>query len=86
LHAGTVIIKNQLTTNYRIFHEASILLCCCLLLSCAPSRFVKPLDKGQQAVNLSLGVPLIEFSGLAISTPLITATYGKGFDLALKPI
>jgi hypothetical protein len=53
------------------------------LFACAPSRFVKPLDKGQQAVNLSLGGPLIEFGGLVIPTPLLTATYGKGFDSTL---
>jgi hypothetical protein len=51
--------------------------------SCAPSRFVKPLEAKQQAVNLSLGGALIEYSGLTIPMPLVTATYGYGLDSTL---
>ena len=65
------------------FRRALLLFCGSLLFACAPSRFVKPLDKGQQAVNVSLGGPLIEFGGLIIPTPFVTATYGKGFDSTL---
>lgn len=51
--------------------------------SCAPSRFVKPLDKKQQAVNLSVGGPLIGYSSLTIPMPFLTATYGYGIDSTL---
>ena len=51
--------------------------------SCAPTRFVKPLDKGEQAVNLSLGGAVIGYSSFAIPMPFLTATYGYGIDSSL---
>ena len=60
-----------------------MLLIILYLGSCAPSRFVKPLAKKQQAVNLSLGGPLIDYSDLIIPIPFLTATYGYGFDSTL---
>lgn len=53
------------------------------LASCAPNRFVKPLDKGQQAAGLSLGGPLIKYGSATIPMPLLSATYGYGFDSTL---
>ncbi len=53
------------------------------IASCAPTRFVKPLAKKQQAVNLSLGGPLISYSKLIIPMPFVTATYGYGIDSTL---
>src|SRR5215210_9056599 len=53
------------------------------LFSCAPTRFVKLLDKKQQALNLSLGGPLIDYSNLIIPMPFLTATYGYGIDSTL---
>ena len=53
------------------------------IASCAPTRFVKPLAKKQQAVNLSLGGALIDYSDLTIPMPFITATYGYGIDSTL---
>lgn len=53
------------------------------LSACAPARFVKPLEKNEQAVNLSLGGPLFEFSDMVIPMPLLTATYGYGIDSTL---
>lgn len=53
------------------------------IVSCAPTRFVKPLAKNQQAVNLSLGGQLISYSNLTIPMPFLTATYGYGFDSTL---
>ena len=47
--------------------------------SCAPSRFVKPLEQGEKAVNISLGGPLIAFSGMTIPIPLTTITGAYGF-------
>jgi hypothetical protein len=54
-----------------------------VLGSCAPSRFVKPLAKKQQALNVSLGGPLIAFGDLTIPTPFLTAAYGYGVDSTL---
>ncbi len=53
------------------------------LASCAPSRFVKPLDKNQQAINLSLGGPIISTDDFTIPLPFLTATYGYGLDSTL---
>ncbi len=64
----------------KLFCALIIILCIC---SCAPTRFVKPLDKGQKAVNLSLGGPLINYSKLIIPMPFFTATYGYGINNTL---
>ncbi len=53
------------------------------VMSCSPTRFVKPLAKRQQAVNLSLGGALISYSKLTIPMPFVTATYGYGIDSTL---
>jgi hypothetical protein len=52
-------------------------------LSCAPTRFVKPLAKNEQAVNLSVGGALIGYGDLTIPMPFLTATYGYGIDSTL---
>lgn len=62
---------------------ASILSALFFICSCAPTRFVKPLDKKQQAVMVSLGGPIIEYGDLPIPMPFITATYGYGIDSSL---
>ncbi len=49
-----------------------------ILNSCAPSRIVRPLDKGQKAINASLGGALIGFAGTTIPIPLTTVTYAQG--------
>ncbi len=54
-----------------------------MVTSCAPSRFVKPLMKDEQAVNLSLGGPVISYSDVPIPMPFLTATYGYGIDSTL---
>jgi hypothetical protein len=55
----------------------------CILFSCAPVRFVKPLAKKQQAATLSLGGPLIQYGAATIPIPFITANYGYGIDSSL---
>ena len=52
----------------------------CLLFSCAPARFVKPLKQKEHAANLSFGGPLIKFGTATIPIPFITANYGYGID------
>jgi hypothetical protein len=63
--------------------KITVPLLICIFSSCAPTRFVKPLKAKQQAVSLSLGGPLIEYSSLAIPMPFVTAAYGYGIDSTL---
>lgn len=53
-----------------------ILLIC--ISSCAPSRFVEPLDEGEQAVSFNVGGSLIEYGSLTIPVPLTSLTYANG--------
>src|SRR5690242_7345983 len=53
------------------------------LPSCAPSRFVKPLAKGEQAINLAAGGPVVTYSDIPVPVPLVSATYGYGIDSSL---
>jgi hypothetical protein len=53
------------------------------ILSCAPSRFVKPLAKKQHAAGIALGGPLIKFGEATIPIPFLTANYGYGIDSTL---
>ncbi len=56
------------------------LLLCCLLQNCAPSRFVKPLEKKQSAASFSFGGPLIRFAGAPIPIPFSTLSYAYGIN------
>jgi len=49
-------------------------------ISCAPSRIIKPLAKGEQAIGANLGGPLISFGGLPITIPYTSAFYAKGVN------
>ena len=51
--------------------------------SCAPSRFVKPLNKKEQVLNLSVGGPVVDYNNLPVPAPFVTATYGYGIDSSL---
>lgn len=53
------------------------------IFACAPSHFVKPLEKKQHAANLALGGPLIKYGNATIPVPFLTATYGYGIDSTL---
>lgn len=63
-----------------IFDYKSIFIVCCaaFIISCAPSRLVKPLEKGEQQLNASIGGPLINFSGTTIPIPFTSLTYANG--------
>lgn len=50
-----------------------------LLSSCAPSRFVVPLEKRSQAVAVELGGPMILYNDVSIPVPLISATHAYGW-------
>lgn len=57
-----------------------ILVLIIILSSCASSRFVEPLQKGEQAIGFDIGGPMIEFAGTTIPIPLTSVIYGKGID------
>jgi len=65
---------------YRKFLLISLM---CFAIACSPGRFVKPLEKKQHAVNLSLGGPLIRYGAATIPIPFLTANYGYGIDSTL---
>jgi hypothetical protein len=46
--------------------------------SCAPSRVVRPLNKGERQVSANLGGPLFEFAGTTIPLPLTAISYAQG--------
>ena len=51
--------------------------------SCAPTRFVKPLQKHEKAIAVSIGGPIIDYNSLPIPMPFITAAYGYGLTKSL---
>lgn len=51
-----------------------------LLLSCTPSRLVKPLKKGEGALSGSVGGQLIKFGGAVIPIPYTSLNYAKGLN------
>jgi hypothetical protein len=53
------------------------------LFSCAPSRFVKPLQKQQKAVSFSFGGPAIWYSGAPIPIPFSTLAYAQGINSSI---
>lgn len=54
-----------------------------LLGSCAPSRFVEPLQKKELAVGANLGGPLIKYGSATIPVPLTAIEVGYGLDTNL---
>ena len=51
-----------------------------LLYSCAPSRVVQPLKKGERTINASFGGPVINELGATFPIPLTTVTYAQGIS------
>lgn len=50
------------------------------LYSCAPSRLIKPINKGEKQINASLGGPLINYAGTTIPIPFTSLTYAYGLE------
>jgi hypothetical protein len=46
--------------------------------SCAPTRYIEPMDPGDQAFGFSLGGPLIESDGIVGPIPLTSISYARG--------
>ena len=65
-------------TNYTLLVILSL-----FIVSCAPSRFIKPLNKKQHAASISLGGPLIQYGNYTIPVPFLAANYGYGIDSTL---
>jgi len=51
-----------------------------MLASCAPSRFVRPLEKGEVALTGSFGGPMFKNFGTPIPVPNVTVAAGYGFN------
>lgn len=67
----------------RKFLYWSVLLAACF--ACAPSRVVRPLEKGDKVIGFNFGGPLIDFAGLTIPIPFTSfyGAYGLQEDLSL---
>ncbi len=50
-----------------------------LFTSCAPSRYIKPLERKQTVVTATLGGPLILYAHTTIPVPMTTMAVGHGF-------
>jgi hypothetical protein len=48
--------------------------------SCAPVRFVKPLEKHESAIGFNAGGPLIHFAGTILPVPFSSVYYGYGIS------
>jgi len=59
-----------------LFYLSTVLI----LASCASSRFIEPLAKGEQVIGLDIGGPTIEFGGAIIPIPLSSVVYARGID------
>ncbi len=57
-----------------------LLLVTVMVASCAPARFVEPLEKKQWSVGGNFGGPIIEFAGAPIPVPLSAIEVGYGVD------
>ncbi len=60
----------------------SLIVACVLFIiqNCAPSRFVKPLQKKEHAASFTFGGPLITFAAAPIPIPFTTLGYGYGLN------
>lgn len=66
-----------------VFKGVALALLVGLITACAPTRYVRPLDKGEVAIGGSFGGPLIEFAGLVTPIPFTSVQAGYGIDSTL---
>ena len=50
------------------------------IISCAPTRFQKPLEKGKTAIGLNAGGPLVKLGGATIPVPFSSVYAGFGLQ------
>lgn len=60
-----------------------LLITTILLVGCAPTRYVRPLKKGEDRWGASIGGPLIKYGGALIPVPNTTITYAKAYSDSL---
>ncbi|MBK9191262.1 MAG: hypothetical protein IPM77_06945 [Crocinitomicaceae bacterium] len=60
--------------------QHGILILVLTLFSCAQTRFVEPLEKGQLSLGGNFGGPLIEYAPAVIPIPFLDAEAGYGID------
>lgn len=56
-----------------------LILIAAAIASCAPSRFIEPVEQGKLAVGATFGGPMIDFAGAPIPVPLSSIEVGYGF-------
>lgn len=54
-----------------------------IAVSCAPTRVIKPLEKGEKQISANLGGAMIKFAGAPIPLPLTAISYQQGLDTGL---
>lgn len=55
-----------------------------LISSCASTRIVQPLTKGEKEIGISLGGPIIGFSDVLLPVPMTSIYYAKGITDSLS--
>lgn len=60
-------------------HTITLITFLSILWSCAPSRFIEPVEEGKLAVGATFGGPVIEFAGAPIPIPLTSIEAGYGY-------
>lgn len=62
----------------KLLRYCMVVLVTSILFNCAPSRFVKPLAKNQNALAVNLGGPLIHFGNAVTPVPFTSLMFGRG--------
>ncbi len=76
MHFRNLKIEQIKTTWFK--KSISILFVCIVFQNCAPTRFVKPLAKKENAIAANLGGPLIHFGKAVTPIPFTSIMYGRG--------
>ncbi|HCQ29028.1 MAG TPA: hypothetical protein DIU39_02005 [Flavobacteriales bacterium] len=71
------------TIKNNLFVFIQIGLLAFTLDSCAPSRYVKPLEKGEKNIGFTFGGEMIEYGSGTIPLPLTSVVGGFGIDTGL---
>jgi len=66
--------------NFRLYGVTAGLAIMLFFSSCAPTRMVKPLNKGEKTIGANFGGPMINFAGAIIPLPLTSVWGAMGID------
>ncbi|MEI7595060.1 MAG: hypothetical protein WCK02_04870 [Bacteroidota bacterium] len=64
----------------KIRRKIALLLMLAIAASCSTSKFVKPLEKGEQAAGFNLGGPIIKMGGAIMPIPYTSLDYAFGLS------